>query len=362
MGISNYAQYDLISDLDNYALRLLYGMPLGGFNLGGEVQFAYRHEENENLMPRYFNYTLGDEFPTRNLTPFQLPYNSSYWEALLKGSLEGKVGPLDLEFTLRAGFIFGGDDNWLLTEGTASVASNGDVTGWRIGGDLWARYPLAEDLTLPILVRLDYQEKIRSGVGIRLDPNPNVYPYDSEERSVHLEVGGGLDKEFGQGTRVGAGVYYNYLQGDYYLKFVETDGTTWRPWDHRNYPASTEHQVMVRLAGEVELSPAVTLRMGFAPFFGWVNEDFTFQYRTSYRDDISPAGYHWGIGASFGGSIKFKPITLEPFFNVNYQQLNLDGNGDRVDSAGTVTGLWDMDRSRKEWSIGGGLSVLFDLP
>ena len=81
----------------------------------------------------------------------------------------------------------------------------------------------------------------------------------------------------------------------------------------------------------------------------------------SYTDDISLNGYHWGIGASLGGTIKLKPITLEPFVNFSYQQTKLDGDGDRKNSAGTTTNLWDMDKSRNEWSIGGGFSVLFDL-
>jgi hypothetical protein len=360
LGVSNFARYDLTKDLDNFALRLLYGLPLGGFNLGGEVQLAYRREENENSMPGFLNYTLGTQIPSRNLTPFQLPHDSKYWEALFKGSLERKVGPLDLEFTLRGGFIFSGDNSWELTQTSILVDFGGDVEGWRIGGDLWARYPLSNGLTLPFLVRADFQEKTRDGVGRRFDGNPNYYPYESQERNLHIEAGGGVDKDFGKGVRVAAGIYYNYLQREYDFILKETTGIGGQVWDHGDYPASIEHQVMIRLTGELELTPAVTLRMGLAPFFGWVREDFTFNYGASYTDDVPLDGHHWGIGASLGGTIKFKRIALEPFINGGWQQIKLNGDGERTLSSGVVSTLWEMDKLRKEWSIGGGFSIKFN--
>jgi hypothetical protein len=359
------SKYDLTKDLDNFALRLLYGLPISGFNLGGEVQLAYRQEENKNSMPSLLNYTLGTAFPSANLSPFQLPYDSNYWEALFKGSLERKVGPLDLEFTPRGGFIFNGDSSFLLTQGTGVLDSKGDVTGWRIGGDLWARYPLTDGLSLPFLVKVDYAKKSRDGNGPGLGTFSTTfkYPTESHEKSLHLEAGGGVDKEFGQGAKIAAGIYYNYLRNEYDLKLKQIIGASLTIWDLSDYPASTEHQVMLRLAGELELTPAVTLRMGLTPFYGWVREDFKFAFDTptpSFTDDIPLDGYHWGIGASLGGTIKFKPITLEPFVNFGYQKIKLDGNGDRRTPAGAAT-FWDMDKSRSEWSIAGGLSLLFDL-
>jgi hypothetical protein len=80
---------------------------------------------------------LGPALPMFNLTPFQLPYDSKYWEALFKGSIDGKLGLLDIDCTVRGGFIFGGDDTFKLTQNTIYVHdSSGDVTGWRIGGDM----------------------------------------------------------------------------------------------------------------------------------------------------------------------------------------------------------------------------------
>ena len=34
--------------------------------------------------------------------------------------------------------------------------------------------------------------------------------YDSTEKSLELEVGGGIDTELGTGQRIAAGIYYNY--------------------------------------------------------------------------------------------------------------------------------------------------------
>jgi hypothetical protein len=364
LGISNYTDYDLGSKLDNFALRLLYGLPICGFKMGGEFQLAYRQEENRNSIPGYLNYIIGTSFPERNLTPFQLPYDSKYWEALLKGSLERKVGPVDVEFTLRGGFIFSGDNSLVLTQTTGFFDSSGDVKGWNIGGDFWLRYPLANDLSLPFLVRIDYQAKTRNGEGQgdgTFSPLLN-YPYESKERSLHLEAGGGVNKDFGKGTRIAAGIYYNYLHGKYDIKLRQNSGGSWRDMDH--LLPSNEHQVMIRLAGELELSPSVTLRMGLAPFFGWVREDYKFADISSplsgATDDIPMDGHRWGIGASIGGTVKFQRFSLEPFINAGYQKLNLKGDGERTSTSGAITNLWEMDKLRKEWSIGGGFSIKFN--
>ena len=55
--------------------------------------------------------------------------------------------------------------------------------------------------------------------------------------------------------------------------------------------------------------------------------------------------------------MKFQHLTLEPFINAGYQKLDLKGDGRRAAASGAITNLWEMDKSRQEWSIGGGLSV-----
>jgi hypothetical protein len=364
-GTSILTDCDLTSKLDNFALRLLYGLPFGGFKLGGEFQLAYRKEENRNDIPGRLNYIVGTSNPSLNLSPFQLPYDSKYWEALLKGSLEGKVGPADVEFTLRGGFIFSGDNSLVLTQGAGGFDSSGDVKGWNIGGDIWLRYPLSNGLTLPFLLIMDYQKKKRDGEGQgegTFSPLNN-YPYESKEQSLHLEAGGGVNKDFNKGTRIAAGIYYNYLHGKYDMTLDEIIGASRSIWDHSKYPASNEHQVMLRLAGEHEISPMVALRMGLNFFYGWVREDFKFTFGNptpNYTDDIPLHGSHWGIGASLGGTVKFQRFTLEPFINAGYQKLDLKGDGERTQLNGTISNLWEMDKLRKEWSIGGGFSIKFN--
>ena len=381
-----FDMYDLKSDLDNFALRLLYGLPLGGFKLGGEVQFAYRKEEKRalfnfdimgggpySLYKNYFMGGIGGTAAIQNTFPFMIPFDSRYWEALFKGSLDGKVGPLDLEFTLRGGFLFGGNNYYEYERqdpnGTPTHGFNlkGDVTGWQIGGDLWARYPLANGLTLPFLLRMDYQKKTRDGDGEgQLGYTGFSFEYKNQERNLGITVGGGVDKELAKGARIAAGIYYNYFQGKNDIVFNDVLPPSIGGWEINDYsyPDSIEHQVMLRLAGELELTPAVTLRMGLAPFYGWVKENFKSSWISSsgmgYTDDVPTDGYHWGIKASIGGTIKFKPITLEPFINGGYQQLHLKGDGDRTGWGGVPSYLFEMSKDRNEWSIGGGFSIKFN--
>jgi hypothetical protein len=375
-GIYATYDYDLNSARDDFALMLLYGLPVGGFNLGGAVQFAYRQDENKEWIQRTdlsygaLNYPAGNYLYSLNLLPFMFPYDSSYWEALLKGSLEGDVGPLDVEFTIRGGFVLGGDNDYAYEYQrpvgiyNGSYDLDGGVGGWRIGGDLWVRYPV-DSLTLPFLVRVDYQERTRDGDGAGSGIHAgDSFEYDSRERNLEIEVGGGIDKALNEGSRIGAGIYYGYLQGSYdmWTSYLESTGYA-AVWNFSNYPIHTEHRIRVVLSGEWELTPTVALRMGLQPFYGWVREDFTDTYTNNnpsyYDKDISLNGHHWGIGGSLGSSVSFDSFTMEPFFNVGWQQFDLDGDGART---GTVTDLWGMDLSRSEWYVGGGCSFLFNMP
>lgn len=374
LGIYNTFDYDLNAGRDDFALMLLYGLPVGGMNLGGEVQFAYRQGENKEWIQRTdlstgaLNYTGGNFVYCLNLLPFMFPYDSNYWEALLKGSLEADVGPLDVEFTLRGGFVFGGDNTYAYEEHTpvntilGSYDLDGGVDGWRIGGDLWVRYPI-NSISLPFLVRVDYQERTRDGSGVGSGIYTGAFfDCESTERNVEIEGGGGVDIALNEGSRIGAGIYYGYLQGSHDIWTYAVRGNVRNVYDFNDYPLHTEHRFRVVLSGEWELTPTVALRMGLQPFYGWVREDFSDTYIGGVlylEKDISLTGYHWGIGGSLGGSVQFGSFTIEPFFNVGWQQLDLDGDGART---GTANDLWGMELSRSEWYIGGGCSFLFDVP
>jgi hypothetical protein len=367
----------LTDDLDNFALRLLYGLPIGGFKLGAEVGFAHRQDEKElfiyatDMSGGFVNFHMIFPLIIFNvyLPPFA-PYDSAYWEIPMKLGAEGKVGPLDLEFTLRGGIIVGGDNTLRINEQapvgnvTAGVDMDGDVGGWRIGGDFWLRYPLTDSLTLPVLVRADYWEKTRDGDGFPPGAPANFFDYKHKQTGLDLAIGGGLDKVLAQGTRIAGGIYYNYLHGTEDIStMIFTSGVFTMGFDFNDFPTLTEHRATVRLAGEHEFSPTFALRMGLEGFYGWATQDLTFSILTPAGTgtyDISSDGSHWGIGASLGGSIRFKPITLEPFVNAGYQSLDLSGDGGVFDN-GALTGTFDRDDTRNQWYVGGGLSILFDL-
>lgn len=400
-GPTTFNRYSLGSDLDSFALRLLYGLPMGGFKLGGETQLAYRHEENRTSFNGFLNLNglfVLFGFPggvalwekngvggpgqgsEHNLFPFMFPYESKYWEALLKGSLKGAIGSAKVAFTLRGGFIFAGDNNLdfesfqaggtavrnepglhvmaIVPGGAGGSRIDGDVKGWSIGGDLWVRYPLPEGLSLPFLLKIGYQRKTRGGDGLGLGMDSgDIFNYKNREEIFQVEVGGGIDKEFAKGTRIAGGVYHSFLQNknDFSLFSV------WRAFeDQPDFPKHTEHQVILRLAGEKEISPIVALRTGFNFFYGWVKEDYN-SYNTSFLSErFSLDGSHWGIAATLGGTVKFERFSIEPFMGGGLRNLNLSGNGHHA-SIGLFrsSALLETDKTRKEWFIGGGLSIKF---
>lgn len=383
-AISN--RYNLDSDLDSFALRLLYGLPVSGFKLGGEIQLTYRQEENSTSATAQGvpggPFTLSKNFPfgegfalfnvfpfSNNLFPFMIPYDSKYLEALFKGSLEGSIGPAKIAFTMRGGVIFGGDNTYsfsgipIIGPVAAGASLDGAVRGWSIGGDLWLRYQLKEGLSLPFLVKIDYQDKKRDGdaQGSGILPGFN-FDYENKEKNFQIEAGGGVDKELGQGMRVAAGVYYNYSRNKNSFTINTTPANV--IWDYTDYPEHTEHQIILRLAGEKKISPMVIARMGLNFFYGWITKE-NFEFNQSlpgltFTDNISMDGNRWGIGASLGATLKFNRITLEPFLGGGYQTLRVSGNG--ISTAPifpTPPFSLEMDGLKKEWSIGGGFSIKF---
>ena len=369
---SNFAEYELTKDLDNFAVRLLYGLPVGGMDIGMELGMAYRDEMQKtwlNLTDMSIgtqNYIRSWTGPETSLLPLMIPYDSNYWELLWKAGMDMQLAPLTIDVGLRGGYIIISDNNYEYL-GQAPVGANladvdmdGDVAGWRIGSEIWVRVPGGSGMTLPFLFSIDYAEKKRDGdgIGAGLVDTGLVYDYTHKEQSLDLKAGGGIEKELGGTILVAAGLYYNYLQGSDDVSFIRNDVPTIS--DNSEFPSYTEHRVIVRLAGEKEFSPAVALRMGLDFFYGWVQEDFEYTDGAFFYA-VSPNGYRWGIGGSLGGSVQFDSFTMEPFFNVGWQQYDLTGDGATTVGGVIVTTL-DMDLSRNEWYIGGGCSFLYDLP
>lgn len=380
-GNSFFHRFNFDNDLDNFALRLLYGFPTDGFKLGGELQLAYRCEENKTFInedllgPRafYTNFPIGGYYPWVNLHQFLFPYDSKYLEGLLKGSIKGTIGAAKIAFTLRGGFISSGNNKYEALEADTMGRSGflvlkGDVKGWLVGGDLWLRYPLAKDLSLPFLLKTEYQKKTRDGSGPGGDPGmisgiPSIVGYKNREKVFQIEVGGGVDKELHKGTIFAVGIYYNYFQNksDFSDWGYVTRITDWYVDDHSNYPNRTEHRAVIRLSEETELSPTFAMRLGLDFFYGWVKEDFKYNFTKSYPlsisyiDKISLNGSHWGAGASLGSTIKFQRFSLEPFVGGGYKKLELDGDGFET----SYPSCMETDKLKSEWFIGEGLSISF---
>jgi hypothetical protein len=374
--LSTYNTFSFKNDLDAFVLRLLYGLPMGGFKLGGEVQLAYNREKNETEFltdffggPGYLkNYPTGQALPLTNLFPYMFPYDSKYWEALFKGSVEGVIGPSKFAFTVRGGFTFKGDNKydfnllWPII-GSGACDMDGDIKGWRLGGDFWLRYPLKNDLSLPFLVKIEYQSKKRDGDG----PGNGFltglnYEYKNGEKIFQIEAGGGIDKKLAKGTNIAAGIYYGYIQNKNNFWLIERSPAFWSAFDHSKYSDQTEHRVILRLAGEKEISPMFAMRMGLNFFYGWVKEDYTFNFSDAIPSNIinkvSLDGNRWGVGGSLGATVKFNRFSLEPFIGGGYQKW--DTSGDGFDSGSMLgPGPIEMEKLKKEWSVGGGVSVKF---
>jgi hypothetical protein len=359
---------DLKNVQDNFAVRALYGLPIGGgFNLGAEAQLVYRHELQET---NAFSVSIAD------LNDFRLPYpfpnDSSYLMALFKGSLEGKAGPLDIELTLRGGVVLPGTNSsaWDFQEqappGTPDFGwdTNGEVHGWQVGGDLWLRYALTPDLSLPFLVRADYLQRTRDGFGPAFGGFDSVR-FHGEVRDLAITVGGGLDKALSKDTRIAAGIYYNFLLGreDFTPIFATAAASERRDL---TYPDAQEHQLLLRLVGEHVLSPTVTMHAGLNLFYGWVlpglKNDLTNSFGGFELLHEGPGhGYDWGFLASLGGTVRVKPVTLEPFVGGGFRQFHVGMGGHFIEGPPAFIFPATETISRSEWLVDTGLSILFDL-
>jgi hypothetical protein len=396
-GSPFYHEYDLKSDLDAFSLRLLYGLPLGNvkieglpmgiFKFGGEIELAYRNEENKSFFNRDFNglgtrifkenAPFGEWQENRNTLPFEFPYDSRYWEVFLKASLGGTFGPTTFAFTPKVGFVFGGDNRLdhkraIYPAGIFSfIEMDGGVNGWSLESDFWLRYSVSKDLSLPFLARIGFQKKTRdgSGDGFGFLYDGQNFDYKEKESSFNAEIGGGLDKELLKGTRIAAGFYYAYLHDKYGYGILRQPFIPSFDLDQSSYPNHKEHQLTLKLTGEKEFPPSFTMRMGINLFYGWVKENFDASYTgltflplpNRFNDSISLSGSHWGVALSLGGTVKFQQFTIEPFLNVGYQKQDLNGDGERIASPapGVFNRSLEMDKLMKDWFIGGGFSIKY---
>jgi hypothetical protein len=350
---------ELTHDLDNFALRLLYGLPVLGMNAGVEMGVAYRDEEQKWWIP----FTKNDVFPTdydQNLHFLMNPYNSKYWELSWKAGVGKKFNTASLDWTIRGGYFISSDNKYEYQYGiigSEHVVMDGDVTGFRIGTDLWFRYQMSDSLSLPFVVSMDYTSRHRDGdgIGTGIGDLGSQYTYAHKETALDAKVGGGLEKKIGTNGLVSGALYYHYLQGHEHQWFGMLGLYL---FDFRDFPSHQAHRLEVRLAGEWQLMPTVALRLGLNPFYGWIPvHDFKQVASAVVTDDINTNGHEWGISASLGATLKFSRLQFEPFIKGGYYNVSLSGDGTRT----PFGAWWKLDQERSTWFAGGGLSVLFGL-
>jgi hypothetical protein len=334
--------------------------------LGGEIQIAYRNEENEN----YFNDSLlaaknfpwiAENAPAINLFPYMIPYNSQYWEALGKLSAEGIVGTMKYAFTIKGGFPFSSkneynyNENGFHTSGQEDNSLDGNITGWNIGADTWLRFPVNNNMTLPFLLSVGYKQVKRDGTGI--SNYASTASYENETKDIFVKVGGGLDYIPAQGVKLAAGLYYDYLYTQQDMSISDILIASFYYDNDSDMPKQSEHRVTLKAAAEKEFSSTFTLRGGFSIFYGRASSDYSY---SAYDNSgsypvvtVSTSGYNMGVNASVGATWKIDKVSLEPFINGGYIKYSTSGDGLYDTTAVAV----NFDKTN--WIIGGGLSLKF---
>jgi hypothetical protein len=357
--------FSLKNPLDAFSLRVLYGLPIMGMDVGLDLGIDYKNEKSKSsflaadLSVYTENYIWGLSVPERALRLFMIPYDSNYWDFLWKLGMGKKFDSFDINATLKSSFIFSSKNKYQyiyqapLGSNDYNVDMDGDVKGYRIGSDIWARAKLGEGMALPFLFSIDYGVKKWDGGGIGTGNTDGgwSYSYGHKEKELSFKLGGGLEKKLADNTLVAGGLYYNYLRNKEAIWFTRpNDGSM---VDDNEFPSQREHQFMLRLAGEKNVCPLLTLRIGLNIFYSFVRENYN-NYNGAWPTDFSLDGSRWGIGASMGGTVKFQRFSVEPFLAGGYQKLSLYGDGS------SLSNLIDAKKIRQDWSIGGGFSIKFN--
>lgn len=360
--------FDSKNRLDNLALRLLYGIPLNkDMRLGAEFQIGYKKD-------RFANYQIIDwaggyenELFSGNLFVYGIPYDSEYYEASMKASLETMLGPAKASFTLRGGVPFNSDNHLRYSnqERWNYGEMSGKVEGYSLGGDAWVRLPLNSSLSLPFVLSVDYKSLKRDGDGWHVnDPWTFTADHNLKTKSLSITTGGGIDYVPAQGTRVAGGLYYSYLKSktDFFWTLQYT-GAPQPPeiWDWDGIPKTTEHTVSFKGSVEKALSSDVSLTGGFSAFYGLVKQEGNSSYTYDSEDSsISSAkGKQWGVGASFGAAIKAGDTMVEPYISGGFKKLKLSGDAAYFEDGGLEETVPNLSLKKDTWFIGGGLALRF---
>ncbi|MBW1815293.1 MAG: hypothetical protein JRJ39_17085 [Deltaproteobacteria bacterium] len=283
---STSADYDLKSDMDDFSLRLMYGLPIdvNCLNIGAEAKISYINEKQSNEWENnvggsFLNrpiVTIRSNWPNNPLW-FQVPYDSDYWQADFKASANGRIclesmGPIDVTLTFGGGFIFAGDNEYKFESDYPGVSgsdldADGEVSGYNLGGDLWVRVPVSDTVALPFLVSVDFLQKTRDGKGqvssppyeIPLLSNPD-FDYEQKEESFVIDAGGGVDIKLSDSSSGTVGLFYTYLNtsDDMEITLDYPSGFPSALYDN-SVPDYTEHRVTLKLGWQPPPSVPVLL-------------------------------------------------------------------------------------------------------
>jgi len=161
------------------------------------------------------------------------------------------------------------------------------------------------------------------------------------------------------GESKGTRAHYAYLDERTSFWAFGTDGVDFGLFDYGKYPNHIEHEVILKLAGEKEICPVVTLRTGLNFSYGWLSEDLRFNYADSlpsnFTDKISLDGNRWRVGGFVGGTVKLHGFLLEPFLVGGYKRFDISGNGFETNTPA----IEELDKFRKEWFVSAGFSIRY---
>jgi hypothetical protein len=217
---SLFFRYGLENDLDAFSVRLLLGLPVSGVNFGTEVHLGYRHEQSEtfaeysvnDLSVSGVNTLSGAAAPWWNFFPFLYPHDSKYWESHMKLSADTAIDSLKVAFSVSGGYIFSAENELKykeivsdLTLPSTILILDGDIEGWKATGDLWLRYLLTNNISLPFSVKVEYSKRTLMGRKAATVPGMNLMLLQEQRNAFHINVGGGADKDLGKGTRLAGG-------------------------------------------------------------------------------------------------------------------------------------------------------------
>ncbi len=273
---SNHYDFVVKDRLDYYALRFLMAVPAGSNKIGGELQIAYRDERHigtrYSLSSSMQNFPwLSSRNPEESLLLYGIPFDTQYWEASGKLSVEGNMGSGKYAFTLKGGTTFSGNNKYDYDGSSFSepITLDGTVKGWNIGGDFWLRYPAAKDMSIPMVLSVGYKTFKRDGSGPAWGYN---YDYSDEIKNYFIELGGGIDYALAKGTKVATGLYYDYLYLQEKVHFTEAYGGGANMVDYPDFPKCSEHRITLKATGEKEISSDLIIRGGMNLFYGRITK------------------------------------------------------------------------------------------